>query len=84
MLSVESVGIFKPAPQVYDMVIQRFGCAKSHVLFVSSNGWDASAAAAYGFATVWVNRAGDPVDRLPGQPDHILRDLVSIPDLVTR
>ena len=84
VLSVESVGIFKPAPQVYDMVIQRFGCAKSHVLFVSSNGWDASAAAAYGFATVWVNRAGDPVDRLPGQPDHILRDLVSIPDLVTR
>jgi 2-haloacid dehalogenase len=84
VLSVESVGIFKPAPQVYDMVIQRFGCAKSHVLFVSSNGWDASAAAAYGFATVWVNRAGDPVDRLPGQPDHILRDLVSIPDLVSR
>ncbi len=84
VLSVESVGIFKPAPQVYDMVIQRFGCAKSHVLFVSSNGWDASAAAAYGFATVWVNRAGDPLDRLPGQPDHVLRDLSAIPDLVTR
>ncbi|MEH6752268.1 MAG: haloacid dehalogenase type II, partial [Paracoccaceae bacterium] len=84
VLSVESVGIFKPAPQVYDMVIQRFGCAKSHVLFVSSNGWDAGAAAAYGFRTVWVNRAGDPVDRLPGRPDHILRDLTAIPDLVTR
>jgi 2-haloacid dehalogenase len=84
VLSVESVGIFKPAPQVYDMVIQRFGCAKSHVLFVSSNGWDAAAAAAYGFQTAWVNRAGDPLDRLPGQPDHILRDLSAIPDLVNR
>ncbi|MDP5334293.1 MAG: haloacid dehalogenase type II [Paracoccaceae bacterium] len=84
VLSVESVGIFKPAPQVYDMVIQRFGCAKSHVLFVSSNGWDAGAAAAYGFETAWVNRAGDPVDRLPGRPHHVLRDLTAIPALVTR
>lgn len=83
VLSVESVGIFKPAPQVYDMVIQRFGCAKSHVLFVSSNGWDACAAAAYGFQSVWVNRRAEPVDRLPGQPDHILFDLTAIPELVT-
>lgn len=84
VLSVESVGIFKPAPQVYDMVIQRFGCAKSHVLFVSSNGWDASAAAGYGFRTVWVNRAGEPMDRLPGRPDHVMPDLTAIPDLVGR
>ena len=81
VLSVESVGIFKPAPQVYDMVLQRFGVAKEHVLFVSSNGWDAGAAAAYGFVTAWVNRAGEPVDRLPGRPDHILSDLSAIPDL---
>lgn len=81
VLSVESVGIFKPAPQVYDLVLQRFGVAKNHVLFVSSNGWDAGAAAAYGFTTAWVNRAGEPVDRLPGRPDHILPDLVTIPEL---
>ena len=61
VLSVESVGVFKPAPQVYDMVLQRFGVAKHHVLFVSSNGWDAAAAASYGFVTAWVNRAGLPV-----------------------
>lgn len=83
VLSVEQVRIFKPAPQVYDMVIQRFGCAKSHVLFVSSNGWDASAAAAYGFRTVWVNRAAEPLDRLPGQPGHVLTDLTSLAELVT-
>ncbi len=81
VLSVESVGIFKPAPQVYDLVIQRFGCAKHHVLFVSSNGWDAAAAAAYGFQTAWVNRAGLPMDRLPGRPQHVLSDLTGIPAL---
>lgn len=81
VLSVESVGVFKPAAQVYDLVIQRFGCAKHHVLFVSSNGWDAAAGAAYGFRTVWVNRAGLPRDRLPGQPQHVLTDLAGIPAL---
>lgn len=81
VLSVESVGVFKPAPQVYDMVLQRFGVAKHHVLFVSSNGWDAAAAASYGFVTAWVNRAGLPIDRLPGQPNHVLQDLTAIPTL---
>ncbi len=80
-LSVESVGIFKPASVVYDLVIERFDCAKEEVLFVSSNGWDAAAAAGYGFRTAWVNRAGEPLDRLPAQPDHVLSDLTTIPDL---
>lgn len=81
VLSVESVGIYKPADVVYDLVGARFGCAKNEVLFVSSNGWDAGAAAGYGFTTAWVNRAGEPVDRLPGRPDHILNDLTGIPEL---
>lgn len=81
VLSVEQVGIFKPSAKVYDLVGARFDCAPSEVLFVSSNGWDASAAAGYGFKTVWVNRAGDPVDRLPHVPDHILSDLSSVPEL---
>ena len=81
VLSVESVGIFKPASAVYDLVGKRFDCASREVLFVSSNGWDAAAAAGYGFATAWVNRAGDPVDRLPDRPDTILSDLTGIPEL---
>lgn len=81
VLSVESVGIFKPAAKVYDMVGARFGVAPDRVLFVSSNGWDAAAAAGYGFTTAWVNRAGDPVDRLPARPTHVLRDLTGIPGL---
>lgn len=82
VLSVESVGIFKPAAAVYDLVGARFGCAKADVLFVSSNGWDAGCATGYGFQTAWVNRAGEPVDRLPWTPVHMLADLTTIPDLV--
>ncbi|MFT6023314.1 MAG: 2-haloacid dehalogenase [Ascidiaceihabitans sp.] len=80
-LSVQSVGIFKPDARVYDLVGQRFNCAKNEVLFVSSNGWDAAGASGYGFTTAWVNRAGDPMDRLPWKPQHVLSDLTDIPKL---
>ena len=80
-LSVESVGVFKPDARVYDLVAKRFGCGKAEVLFVSSNGWDAACATGYGFGCVWVNRAGDPVDRLPWRPTHELPDLTGIPAL---
>jgi len=79
-LSVQSVGIFKPDARVYDLVGQQFDCERSEVLFVSSNGWDAAGAAGYGFNTVWVNRAGEPMDRLYGTPSHVLNDLTTIPD----
>lgn len=81
VLSVEEAGMFKPARAVYDLVGARFGTAPEEVLFVSSNGWDAAAGAHYGFVTVWVNRAGEPMERLPARPHHVLPDLSGIPDL---
>lgn len=81
VLSVEDVGVFKPDARVYDLVQARLGVPPDQVLFVSSNGWDAAGAAGYGFHTVWVNRAGEPVDRLPWRPAHVLKDLSGIPDL---
>lgn len=80
-LSVEDVGVFKPARAVYDMVSARFGTTPDEVLFISSNGWDAAAAADYGFTTVWVNRANEPMDRLPAQPHYVLSDLSTISQL---
>jgi 2-haloacid dehalogenase len=84
MLSVESVGVFKPNSRVYDLVGAQFGGDKTEVLFVSSNGWDVAAAEGYGFQTAWVNRAGAPVDRLPHRPGHILSDLNGIRELAGR
>ena len=81
LLSVESVGVFKPDRRVYDLVTERFGGTPDEVLFVSSNGWDAAAAAGYGFVTAWGNRAGEPIDRLPWTPAHVLSDLNGIPEL---
>ena len=82
ILSVEEVGVYKPDDRVYGLVESHFGCSKSQVLFVSSNGWDAAAAAGYGFVSVWVNRLGEPIDRLPWRPRHELAELSQIPKLL--
>ena len=75
ILSVETVGVFKPNRAVYDLVGRHFGVTPNEVAFVSSNGWDAAGAAGYGFHTVWANRANEPVDRLPWRPTEIASDL---------
>lgn len=82
VLSVEECGQYKPHMRVYDLVGENFNVTQTEVLFASSNGWDAAGAAGYGFASVWVNRAGLPVDRLYAAPHRILRDLSVIPELV--
>ncbi|GGE35882.1 haloacid dehalogenase [Primorskyibacter flagellatus] len=81
VLSVDRVGVFKPASRVYDLVGQALSLDPGEILFVSSNGWDAASARSYGFSTAWVNRQGVPMDRLPGQPDYVLSDLSGIPDI---
>ncbi len=83
VLSVEAAGVFKPARAVYDLVGQKFSVSPERVLFVSSNGWDAAGAAGYGFDTVWVNRAAEPMDRLPWTPRRVLSDLVGLPELAS-
>ena len=79
VLSVEDVGVFKPHRSVYEMVEKRFGTRPGEVLFVSSNCWDACAAAGFGFVSAWVNRRGEPCDRLPWRPAHTLDSLTAIP-----
>ena len=60
VLSVEDVGVFKPDPRVYRLMTQRFGVAPQQIAFVSSNAWDAQAAAAFGAQVFWCNRTGQP------------------------
>jgi 2-haloacid dehalogenase len=84
VLSVEAVGIFKPDPRIYQLVTDHFNLPeRTSVAFMSSNGWDAAAAAHYGFQTVWVNRFGKPWERLEGTPKAVLTSLETLPDLIT-
>ena len=78
VLSVHESGIFKPAPQVYRIASARLGVAPERIGFVSSNGWDAAGAKAFGFRAFWVNRSGAPVERLGAPPDAVVSGLDQI------
>jgi 2-haloacid dehalogenase len=82
LLTVEEVGVFKPAPAVYQLAVERLGVAKSAIAFQSSNAWDIHAASAFGFRTVWCNRTGQRRERLPGAPDREIATLAELPELL--
>jgi 2-haloacid dehalogenase len=84
VLSVEDVGVFKPHPRVYRLAVERLGVAAERICFVSSNGWDIAGAAHFGFRAVWINRAGEPRERLPTGPEIELGDLAALPQCVAR
>lgn len=83
VLSVHAAKIFKPAPAVYRLVEEGIGVPRSMMGFVSSNGWDAAGAKAFGFRVFWVNRGGLPVERLGVRPDETIRSLAELPALVS-
>jgi len=82
VLSVDELQIYKPAPQVYQLAVDRLGAPAPAIGFVSSNGWDAAGAKSFGFRTFWVNRTGAPRDGLGFAPDHELGSLAELPALV--
>lgn len=75
VLSVKEVGVFKPDPRVYQLAVDRLGLAKDEIGFVSSNGWDAAGAKAFGFTVFWINRTNAPVEALGVAPDHVVNSL---------
>ena len=75
LLSVDVLKCYKPTPAVYQLVIERFECKPGEVTFFSSNNWDVSGAGAFGFRTIWVNRADAAWDKLPSFPDKIVRTI---------
>lgn len=82
VLSVEEVGVFKPHPSVYSLAAKRLQLAPQRICFLSSNGWDAHSAKAYGFHVLWCNRYGQPPERIPATPDGEISDLAALPGLL--
>lgn len=70
-LTVESIGKFKPAPEVYRIAAERFGVDLSQMLMVAAHDWDIAGAANVGCATAFVTRAGVSWS-LPGSPPGVV------------
>jgi 2-haloacid dehalogenase len=82
VLSVEAVGAYKPDAAVYRLACDRLGLNAEAILFVSSNGWDAWAASAFGMRVAWCNRQGGRREHLPGDPEHEIASLADLPALL--
>lgn len=81
--SVEDVSIFKPDPRVYQIAVDGLKIRPEEIIFQSSNPWDVSGASAFGFKVAWVNRFGQIPERIPGQADVEIQNLLELPDLLT-
>jgi len=78
VISIDPLRMFKPRPEVYALAVACLRVKKEEVLFVSSNGWDAAGAKWYGYTAGWVNRNGDPVEKLGVEPDYNVRTLLEL------
>jgi 2-haloacid dehalogenase len=82
VLSVHGAKVYKPDASAYRIAEDQLGVPRALMGFVSSNGWDAAGAKAFGFRVFWVNRSGAPVERLGVRPDAIVKNLGEIASLV--
>ncbi len=82
VLSVDSIGVYKPHPGVYQLAVDGLSLPAGRICFMSSNAWDVAGAANFGFRVVWVNRFGQQRERLPGAHEHELSTLAELPALL--
>ena len=82
VFSIETVGIYKPNADVYNIPIKKYNISKSEVLFLSSNTWDVSGGGNFGYKSMWVNRNNNIFDNLDFKPKYQITDLNELIQLV--
>ena len=82
VFSIETVGIYKPNVDVYNIPIKKYNISKSEVLFLSSNTWDVSGGGNFGYKSIWVNRNNNIFDNLDYSPEFELKNLKDLLDII--
>jgi 2-haloacid dehalogenase len=62
---------YKPSPAAYTYALERLQCNREEILFLSSNTWDITGAATFGFQTAWFNRKKAAFDSIGQEPNKI-------------
>ena len=76
--TAESVGFYKPRPEVYQAVLRRLGTAPDRTLFVAGSASDVPGAKGVGMPVYWHNRVGLPPHGVGGddaRPDFLEKSL---------
>jgi 2-haloacid dehalogenase len=83
VISVESVGIFKPSPRVYALATERLRVRSAELGFVSSNSWDVAGAASAGLRALWIQRsAAEPPEELGFAAERVVHALTDVPAIL--
>ena len=82
IFSIETVGIYKPNADVYNIPIKKYNISKNEVLFLSSNTWDVSGSGNFGYKSIWVNRNNNIFDNLDYSPEFELKNLKDLLDII--
>jgi 2-haloacid dehalogenase len=72
--TAESIGFYKPRPEVYSAVLQKLGTRPERTLFVAGSASDVPGAKAVGMPVYWHNRVGLP-PRDDARPDFLEKSL---------
>lgn len=78
VISVSTVGAFKPHPAVYRRAARELGLEVGECLMVSSNSFDVVGARACGMRAAYVNRYGLPYEDTPYLPDVTTVDFAQL------
>lgn len=73
---------YKPDPRAYQLAVDCLNVTPRQINLQSANGWNAARAASFGLRVVWINRSGQPRERLPAEPDAELALLSELPGLL--
>ncbi|GEP78872.1 hypothetical protein SCA05_06650 [Staphylococcus carnosus] len=75
IISANDIKQYKPSPASYALILKYYPVKRDEVLFVSSNTWDITGAANFGFDTAWVNRNQNLFDKNGALPKITVQDL---------
>ncbi len=82
VISVETVGAFKPHPGVYRRAAAILDLEVGELLMVSSNSFDVMGARSCGLRGAYVDRYGLPYEDTPFLPDVVVSDFNELADLL--
>jgi 2-haloacid dehalogenase len=82
VLSADTVGRLKPAPEPYLLAAERLGVAVDQVRLVAAHAWDVAGAARVGCVTAFVARPGKVLDPLVERPEIVGANLTEVADAI--
>ena len=80
VISVNTVGAFKPHPSVYRRAALMLGLEVGQCMMISANSFDVVGARACSFKAAFVNRYGLPYDDSPYKPQVVVKDFTELAD----